>query len=394
MKLKNLKIWHFILLISIILLIGRFQLIVDLFYLIFRYTALLFNDFSAAINQIDLNFIEFTFSLIFVIALFTVAVFRKVKMFENKLTLQNGLLICTLYLLINSPLIVNYNPAFSNNLNQTKLLKPFSTAKMIVEPARENTFAEIKNSVIPQAYDKRIKFNAESKMEESSTKIFLFGTDQFGRDIFARVLYGARYSILIGLCTVILTLIIGSSLGFLSGYFENKANLIITRISEMFLSFPMIFFALFFLLLFGSNFGSIVLVLSLTSWMGLYKIIKSEVLVIKNKNFYLTSRKLGIGKVQSFLKEILPLVAVPTVVNLLFLFANVILAESALGFLGLTASDTYPSWGKMINDSQNYLTTSWWMFFFPSIALLLTLIYFNYLANRFNSYLDPRLKYD
>ena len=166
-------------------------------------------------------------------------------------------------------------------------------------------------------------------------KFYLLGTDEFGRDLFARLIYGTRISITVGLGAVILSFIIGIILGFIAGYRGGFIDILLNRFTEMFLAFPVIYLIVLILALFGSSIFSVIIVLGISGWMSLFKIVKSEVLSIKQKDYFATAELVGLNKYQLLKKEIFPVIITPVLVNLVFLFSNVILAEAALSYLGL-----------------------------------------------------------
>ena len=159
----------------------------------------------------------------------------------------------------------------------------------------------------------------------------------------------------------------------------------------MFLAFPIIFFVVLILALFGSSTISVIIVLGLSGWMSLFKIVKAEVINIKTKDYFLTAKMIGLSKTKLLTKEILPVIMIPVTVNIIFLYGNVILAESALSYLGLGVSSEYPSWGKMIEAGQEYMHHAWWLILFPGLMLIITLLTANSIGRRINIYFNPRI---
>jgi peptide/nickel transport system permease protein len=140
------------------------------------------------------------------------------------------------------------------------------------------------------------------------------------------------------------------------------------------------------LALFGNNIFSVVIVLGFSGWMSLYKVSKSEMLAIKSKEYFLTSKLIGLKKFKLLTREILPVIMTPVIVNLIFQFSNVILAESALNYLGLGTGSEYPSWGSMIEAGQEYISQSWWLIFIPGIILIITLLSINNVGRKISEY--------
>ncbi len=221
-------------------------------------------------------------------------------------------------------------------------------------------------------------------------KTFFLGTDEFGRDIFARLVYGSRISLLVGIGSVFLSLFIGLTLGFIAGYRGGIIDIVLSRVTDLFLAFPVIYLVILVLALFGSSLLSVIVVLGVSSWMSLFKIVKSEVLAIKQKDYLITAGLIGLSKKQLLLKEILPVIIAPVIVTLVLQFSNVVLAESALSYLGLGTGTSYPSWGAMISSGQEYIMKAWWMIIFPGLCLILTLLSVNSAGNRLNKVFNPR----
>jgi peptide/nickel transport system permease protein len=157
----------------------------------------------------------------------------------------------------------------------------------------------------------------------------------------------------------------------------------------LFLSFPAIFLVVLIIALFGSNIISIIVVLGFSGWMSLFKVAKSEMLSIKNKEFYVSAKLIGLKNIKLLVREILPAIIIPVSVNLIFQLGNVILAESALSYLGLGTGSEYPSWGAMIEAGQKYITQSWWLIFIPGLILIISLLSINEIGRKINNQLSP-----
>jgi peptide/nickel transport system permease protein len=402
-------------------------LIIDYLSLILCYISLIFTDTSSAFAVLSFSFVDASLStLLFLLIIPLIIFFRKRFHFiTGKLNFSFGFLLVLGFVFLFAPIISNENPEFSKNLSVTKLLPPFSSAKQIeLKSDIDNNLSEAEffrkesEEVIKPSFndhiiladsfrlsDKVIYYqkNEAHEIERESLinktgipvideKFYLLGTDEFGRDLFVRLIYGTRISITVGLGAVVLSFIIGIILGFIAGYRGGLLDVVFNRFTEIFLAFPVIYLIVLILALFGSSLLSVIVVLGISGWMSLFKIVKSEVLSIKQKDFFSTAELVGLNKSQLLIKEILPVIVAPVLVNLVFLFSNVVLAEAALSYLGLGSGNAYPSWGSMISSGQEYITKAWWLIAFPGLGLILTLYSVNSSGKILGKVLNPRLK--
>jgi len=424
---SGLKIFHWIIFLWILILILQFDLIIGYISLIFDFLGVLFSEFSSALIFLNFSFVDASLSvMLFILILPLIFIFRnKLHTLNTKLNFSFAFLIILVFLFLFAPVITNENPDFSKDLSVTKLLPPFSSVKQI-ELKREvkqnfsqsELFIRKFENVIKPSFDDQIIFadsvtisdkviyyqkNVVNDIEKSQlvddgvmpiikNKFFLLGTDEFGRDIFARLVYGTRISITVGLGAVVLSFVIGIILGFIAGYRGGIIDIVLNRFTEMFLAFPVIYLVVLILALFGSSMLSVIIVLGISGWMSLFKIVKTEVLSIKQKDFFSTAELVGLNKFQLLKNEIFPVIITPVLVNLVFLFSNVILAEAALSYLGLGTGNSYPSWGSMISSGQEYITKAWWLIAFPGLALILTLFTFNSSGRLLSKAINPRIK--
>jgi peptide/nickel transport system permease protein len=225
-----------------------------------------------------------------------------------------------------------------------------------------------------------------------TTNFYLLGTDELGRDIFSRIVFGTRVSLFVGLSAVIISFVLGLGFGFLAGYPGGFLDVIMNRITEMFLVFPVLFFIILILAFFGNSLFSVILVLGLSGWMSLFKIVRGEIISLKNKDYFITAKLLGLSKKSLLIKEILPVIFPSVMANLVFLYGSVILSEAALSYLGIGTGSSVPSWGSMIEAGQNYLSQAWWMILSPGLCLFVTLYVANKLGKKMQFYYNPRSK--
>ena len=421
------KVWHLFIAMCITLLIIRLTLIIDLMSLLFSTIILFVTDFKTAIGQINFELVDYLISgtLIIILPLAILFIFRKRKIFQAYFDFASVVIAVLIFIFIFSPLIPEWHPDFQKNIGLTKLLPPMSSVNYLrLERIEENNqsklneYLDLKHKVIKSSFDESIifadsaqlgdrilYFQNESEFELSSDslktnktipsmhkKYFLLGTDEYGRDVFSRLVYGARVSIFVGICSVLLSFFIGLLLGSASGYFSGVVDLTLNRLTDTFLSFPTIFLIITILALFGSSMVAVIFVLGFSGWMSLFKIVRSEVMSLKQKDFFISAQMIGLSAKQLLMKEILPVILTPIIVNLVYLFGSVILAEAALSYLGLGTGSNHPSWGSMIDAGQNYLKDAWWMIFFPGLALIITLYSANDLGQKIKVHFNPQLR--
>lgn len=253
---------------------------------------------------------------------------------------------------------------------------------------------------------------SESYANETPTNLRLsspsaehpFGTDTTGRDILARTVYGGQISLLIGLTAVILESIFGILIGALAGYYGGKIDSILMRFTEAMLNIPEIFLLLVMAKFFGGKIptvdilgrafsGSvivIVVIIGLTSWMYLARIVRAEFLSLKENEFILAARATGTSNLEIIFLHILPNSIAPIVVSATLGVANAILAEAYISFLGLGVQPPTATWGNMLDGANNYIETAPWMWFFPGLLILLTVLSINFLGDGLRDALDPR----
>ncbi|MGC6498301.1 MAG: ABC transporter permease [Candidatus Puniceispirillaceae bacterium] len=229
-----------------------------------------------------------------------------------------------------------------------------------------------------------------------------FGTDQLGRDTFARMIAGGQTSITVGLAAMMLSLILGSLIGVLSGYYR-RLDGILMRFTDLFLSLPLLPLLLVMMLLFreplseayGPERGMFVLIvvsIGITSWMPTARIVRGDVLALKEREFILAARSIGTSDLRIILRHILPNVLSPILVSATLGIANAIITESALSFLGLGFPPDFPTWGRLLNDAVDYMQLHPERVLWPGLAISLTVLSINYLGDGLRDALDPRIR--
>jgi peptide/nickel transport system permease protein len=219
------------------------------------------------------------------------------------------------------------------------------------------------------------------------------GTDELGRDIFSRILYGARVSMLVGASVVLgsglLGLILGSLAGYFGGWFDRVVNVVLIN---AFLSFPGILLAIGFAAFLGPGLEKVVLALTITGWAGYARLARAQVLKVKEMEFVLAARSLGASAARILIRHLLPNIIQPVLIQATIGMASAILAESTLSFLGLGVLAPVPSWGSMLNDARSHLFDAPHMVVFPALAVMAAVLAFNLLGDAWRDWLDPRTR--
>lgn len=217
-----------------------------------------------------------------------------------------------------------------------------------------------------------------------------FGTDEFGRDLFSRALYGARVSLSVGLLAMIIAKVIGTTYGAVSAYFGGTVDSVLMRIVDIWIAFPTFYLMLMMVGIFEAQITVLILIMGLTSWPGTARFIRGEILSLKERDFTEAARAIGLPAHQIIFRHLIPSALSPVLVTAALSVAGMIGAEAGLSFLGLGIRPPTPSWGNMVAAGKENLLHAWWIAFFPGSLLAVTLIAFSLLADGLRDALDPK----
>jgi peptide/nickel transport system permease protein len=224
---------------------------------------------------------------------------------------------------------------------------------------------------------------------EKGSKDYILGTDLLGRDILSRIIYGARTSLTVSFITILLSGVIGSLLGIISGYFGGWTDVIIMRTVDLMFSFPTILLAMLFAVLLGPSFMNIILIISLTLWAQYARMARGDTLRLKEMDFVALAQIAGCSKLSIILRHLLPNAATPLIILATLQVGVVIILESSLSFLGVGIPPPTPAWGAMVAEGRSYIVSAWWISLIPGVAILLTVLSFNLMGDALTEFLDP-----
>ncbi len=236
-----------------------------------------------------------------------------------------------------------------------------------------------------------IATNPDESLQPPSAKHW-FGTDQLGRDVYSRIVYGARVSLFVGFISTGISVTIGIIIGSIAGYYGGWIDDLISRFIEVMMCFPTFFLILTIMAFFKPSIWTVLVVIGITSWTGVARLIRGQILQVKEMEYVQAAKTLGMSDARIIFRHILPNAITPVLVSATLSIGGAILTETSLSFLGLGVQPPNPSWGNILSDGQQFIQTAWWLSTFPGIAIFLAVLGYNLMGEGLRDALDPKLK--
>ncbi len=236
-----------------------------------------------------------------------------------------------------------------------------------------------------------IRLDVSQSLEPPSARHWL-GTDQFGRDILSRIIYGSRISVAMGLVAVAIAVVGGSTLGLLSGYYRGTVDTLVMRLVDVMLAFPGILLALAIIAVLGSQLSSAMIAVGVSGMPVFIRVVRASTLSVREFQYVEAARAAGCGDIRILLRHVLPNVAAPIIVLVTLGIPGAIIAGAALSFLGLGIKPPTPDWGEMLSNGRSYMNTAWWLSTFPGLSIMIMVLAINLFGDGLRDALDPRLR--
>jgi len=318
-------------------------------------------------------------------------VWRQMK--KNELAMSGlGVTILLLLTALLAPLLANNRPIILHYNNYY-----YFPALFDYKDLRRTHFKELKDhfksgefAVFPPVPYSPTEYDLTSTLKTPSRKHWL-GTDDRGRDVLSRMIYGARISMSVGFVAVGIATFIGLLLGSMAGYFGGWVDHVISRLIEIVLTIPTFFLIIAIIAFLPPSIYNIMAVIGLTGWTGIARLVRAEILKLKKMEFVLAARALGASHMRIIYRHLLPNAMAPVLVSVVFGIAGAILTESSLSFLGFGVPPPTPSWGDILSQSRDYIEFAWWLTIFPGIAIFMSITAYNLLGEGLRDAMDPKL---
>jgi len=307
---------------------------------------------------------------------------------KNRLALAGlGVVAVLFFIAIFAPLIANSRPYIY--ITETKTYFPlfFDYPELRDADLRKDRYSGIK--LFPPIRYSFSEYDLDSIVLPPSG-IHVLGTDEQGRDLAARMVHGTRVSIMVGFIAVLIYVSIGILIGAFAGYYGGRIDLVISRVIEIVMCFPTFFLILTILALWGPSLVSVMVVIGITGWTGIARIVRGEFLKLRESDYVTASRALGAGDFRIIMRHILPNSLAPVLVSATFGIASTILVESSLSFLGFGVQPPTPSWGDILSQSRDFMDFAWWLTLIPGLAIFLTITSYNLIGEGLQDALDPK----
>ncbi len=282
-------------------------------------------------------------------------------------------------------IIIPFDPIASPDKQNLSNLPPFSKAYELTFESGEKIFV-----LNYRIYDGFIYYDQKfssgkieiKKLKKIKTLLFIFGTDNLGRDVLSRTIYGGKFSLIIGILSSLFAFLIGTFVGTISGYFGGIIDKILMRATDVFLAFPKLFLILVIVAFIpNQTIFSLILILSLLNWMSIARFIRAEFLRLKEMEFILALESIGLPGLRIAMKHILPNAIAPALINIPLMVGDIILTESILSFLGFGIQPPTPTWGNMISEAEKSLISTWWLPILPGILISGTVLIMNWISD-------------
>jgi peptide/nickel transport system permease protein len=303
---------------------------------------------------------------------------------------------------ITAPIIAPLDPSRQGNLVTARMLPPMSRGTAIESEMEMSSLpSDLGGRLFVRGRDYLVRRTvhvvggdvSDSSVRGAKPIIFVLGTDDNARDVLSRVIFGARVTLGVGLLAALGSVLIGTVVGFVAAMSRGWMDALVMRMTDLVLAVPGLLLVIACMAFLGQSVYTLVLVLALTGWMGIARVVRGEVLALRDREFVLAARMLHVSRTRIVLRHLLPNIRPVIVTGAVLQFANAALGEAALGFLGLGVQPPTPSWGNMMGEATGYLARAWWVGFFPGLFLATVIVATHYVSERGKSARSPSVQY-